>query len=312
MARIFVEGWDPGYGAPLDPDEALSPAEGTVDPDVETSDWAPRAGVDDGVEAVTFVDGVRRIDARLVLDDPEAGPVPGLCGTFAVGAVRWDRGTPRSEVVDERIERWAVLPPGRTEVFPHVDLHPPFGTTTARDDDPSAPIRALHSAMRLAEAHLAAERSDDGFVVADGPRAELAPRPVVGVVKSHRVLYHDAARNAVVGTLAPGERTPLFTFGGYARYSWYVRLATVAGGHAWAGIVRCEAATALPITEVIAIADRITALLPVVASESHVDPRAPQNLVPIGGLERILRHRMGDRGLVLRRLREATAEQRAS
>ena len=45
-----------------------------------------------------------------------------------------------------------------------------------------------------------------------------------------------------------------------------------------------------------AIADRTAALLPVVGSEPHIDPRAPQNLVPIGALERELRHRMGDPG----------------
>ena len=33
MARIFVEGWDPDYGTPLDQDDALSPAEGSVDTD---------------------------------------------------------------------------------------------------------------------------------------------------------------------------------------------------------------------------------------------------------------------------------------
>jgi hypothetical protein len=36
-----------------------------------------------------------------------------------------------------------------------------------------------------------------------------------------------------------------------------------------------------------------------------VDPRAPQNLVPIAALERELRHRMGDQRLVYRALRAA-------
>ena len=93
MARIFVESWSPEYGAPLDA-ATLAPAEGSVDESVETSAWAPRDGIDDGVERVAFVDGVRRIDARLTIDDPEDGPVPGLCGTFVVGAVRWSRARP--------------------------------------------------------------------------------------------------------------------------------------------------------------------------------------------------------------------------
>jgi hypothetical protein len=54
------------------------------------------------------------------------------------------------------------------------------------------------------------------------------------------------------------------------------------------------------------VADRVTAVLPVVASEPHLDPRAPQNLVPIAALERELRRRLGDPAFVYRALREAT------
>jgi hypothetical protein len=55
------------------------------------------------------------------------------------------------------------------------------------------------------------------------------------------------------------------------------------------------------------IADRCAAVLPTVGSEPHIDPRAPQNLVPIAALERHLRHLLGDAGLVLRSLRSALA-----
>ncbi|HEX6844824.1 MAG TPA: hypothetical protein VF235_06870, partial [Actinomycetota bacterium] len=193
-----------------------------------------------------------------------------------------------------------------------VALDPPYATTTTPDHDPTGLVRTLHSAMRRAEGHAASTVAADRFVLADGPLNELAPQPAVGVVKTHRVTYLSAPRNAVVGALASGQRTPLFTIADYKRYSWYVRLAVVLGGHSWSGIVRCEAAGALPFAEVVAIADRTAAVLPLVASEPHVDPRAPQNLVPIGALERALRHRMGDPGLVLRALREAVVEREAS
>jgi hypothetical protein len=42
------------------------------------------------------------------------------------------------------------------------------------------------------------------------------------------------------------------------------------------------------------------------ASDSSKDSRAPQNLYPIGGLERELRHRLGDPKLLYRALREAS------
>jgi hypothetical protein len=268
-------------------------------------------GVDDGVESIAFVDGVRRIDARLTIDDP-LGPVPGLCGTFAVGAVRWDRAAPRSVVADERVERWAVLAGGRPESFPAVDLQPPYETLTIADRDADALLWALQSRMRAAEGQLATELASEAFVFADGPLNELGPHQVVGTVKSHRVTYLSPERTVVVSRLGVGERTPLFAIKDFGRYSWYVRLGSVPDGHAWSGIVRCEASAHLPLETVRRIADRTAALLPMLASEPHIDPRAPQNLVPIGALERALRHRMGDPGLVYRALRAAVAVRRAS
>ena len=138
----------------------LAPAEGSVDDTVETTSWAPRDGVDDGIEQVAFVDGVRRIDARLTIDDPTDGPVPGLCGTFAVGAVRWEPRRGPSEVADERVERWAVLAGGRAEIFPVVDLQPPYETITIPDHDGDALVNACRRRMRAAEGHLAARVAD--------------------------------------------------------------------------------------------------------------------------------------------------------
>jgi hypothetical protein len=199
----------------------------------------------------------------------------------------------------------AVLAGGRGERFPPVALDPPYGTTTTPDHDPAGLIRVLHSAMRAAEGRVASALAAECFVIADGPLNELAPRPAVGYVKSHRVLYLSHERNRTVAALGPGQRSPLFTISGYTRYSWYVRLAKAPGGHSWSGIARCEASNRLPLSEVVILADRTAALLPILASEPHLDPRAPQNLVPIGALERTLRHRMGDLRLVERALREA-------
>jgi hypothetical protein len=312
MARMFVEGWAPEYGAPLDPDEQLAPAEGSVDVGVEVTDWAPLEGTDDAAGDVAFVDGVRRVDARLLLDDPVTGPVPGICGSFAVGATLWHRAERRSEVVGVRVERWAVLAGGRPEQLPAVDVHPGFRTTTCPTDDPSHLVKELHTQMRRAEGETASTLAADAFVIADGPLNQLAPLPVVGHIKSHRVTYLPPEQNAVVAELAPGQRTPLFTIADYRRYSWYVRLAMLRDGHSWTGIVRCEASGRLPKADVVATADRTAAILPLVASEAHLDPRAPQNLVPVGALERELRHRMGDRGLVYRALRAAVMEREAS
>ena len=68
---------------------------------------------------------------------------------------------------------------------------------------------------------------------------------------------------------------------------------------------RCECSANLPVSAAAAIADQVTAALPRFASEPHKDGRAPQNLYPIAGLERDLRHRLGDPQVLYRALRLA-------
>jgi len=311
MARLFVEPWDPGYGSPMEADAHLAPAESSIDANVETANWAPIDGVDDGIRDIAFVDGVRRIDARVTIDDP-SGPVPGICGTLAVGATHWNREVPSSEVRDVRIERMAVLGSGRAEIFPPVALQPGYTTVAIADTDPDHLIGEIHDRMRRLEGETATRLAAEGcFVVADGPLHALSAQTTVGYVKSHRVTYLPAEKNSVVAALEPCQRTPLFTLSEYQRYSWYLRLARITGGHSWTGIVRCEASGGLPLAQVRVIADRTAAVLPLTASAGHIDPRAPQNLVPIGALESELRHQMGDPMLVNRALREAVMEETA-
>jgi hypothetical protein len=54
-----------------------------------------------------------------------------------------------------------------------------------------------------------------------------------------------------------------------------------------------------------ALADRATRTLQRFASEPHKEPRAPQNLYPIAGLERELRRRLGDQQVIYRALRRS-------
>ncbi len=104
MGQLFVEGWAPEYGSPYEADDALADRD-KVDETVEVDGpWAPIAGVDDGIEVVALVDGVRRIDARLTIDEP-GGPIPGICGSYGVGAVIWDRVRPASTFGEMLIER---------------------------------------------------------------------------------------------------------------------------------------------------------------------------------------------------------------
>jgi hypothetical protein len=157
------------------------------------------------------------------------------------------------------------------------------------------------------EAALATEE-DTELIVVDGPlRGALEQQCRVGYVKTHHVSYLPDEIEGVVGKLAPGQRTPLFlTLGRWGRFCWYVRLPGGVG-HAWAGVVRCETTADCEVGAAVKVADIVTKALPRFASVSHKDPRAPQNLYPIAGLERDLRRRLGDPALLYRDLRVAAA-----
>jgi hypothetical protein len=104
---------------------------------------------------------------------------------------------------------------------------------------------------------------------------------------------------------AAGITAPAFTMGtSWRRTSWYLQLPRTSGVP-WSGVVRLECSADLPLPEVTRLGDLTASLLPPLASAPHKDPRAPQNLVPIGGLERELRHRLGDQHVLYRALRGA-------
>jgi hypothetical protein len=186
-----------------------------------------------------------------------------------------------------------------------------FEAVTGAESTPIAPVQGRQSAMRRAEAELAERLGAEADVVLlDGPLTFLTTSgPVLGYVKRLLRTYLPAGPSALLRTLAVGERTPIFLVvakrGTRPRYSWYARIA--AGRvieSALAGVVRLEALGGLGLGDVQALADTTARYLPRFASDASHDPRAPQNLYPIGGLEAHLRHRLGD-ALVIRRAIES-------
>ena len=309
MSQVFVESWDPSYGTPLSPDDELAPTEGQVRTDVEVEVWSePLPGVDDGVERVAFVDGIRRVEARLTVESDTGRPISGICGAYGVGATVWDRIERHSTFSHELIERISVTGGGELHQLPPAGVAS-FTAASVTGLDPADLIQYFHGEMRRAEGKLIAQLSDEGlFVVGDGPVNDTRPRDVVGFIKTHRVSYLEGDESELIGRLRPGFRTPLFVIGAtgnFARYTWYQRLADSEFGHDWYGVVRCEVSASLGLADAQRLADRTAALLPGLAAEPHIDPRAPQNLVPIGALEKYLRHLLGDQGLVYRSLRKA-------
>jgi hypothetical protein len=179
--------------------------------------------------------------------------------------------------------------------MPVADLSPP---------NLDSHVRRCREDLEVEVAHAAA-RAD--LMLVDGHvRQRETIAGAVGYLKSHQVQYLEPEQAAIVGLLAPGQRTPLFLIDTpWPRYSWYLRLPG-GEGHAWAGVVRCEASVSQSPAKAAALADVVAATIPRFASQPHKDPRAPQNLYPIAGLGRDLRRRMGERALLLRALQKAS------
>lgn len=315
---MWVEAWSPEYGASFELSGPASASEEEVSPYVETGTWAPIRPPERPLPPVAFVDGVSRVDARAFLEasDGGQGTVPGLCGSVGIGCVTTNG---RSAFGPSSVRRAVVFGGGATASLPPVSGGPCalgsllYESRSVQGSRPEEVRLGLESCRAEVEAELARDLARDGWlVIADGALGVLEPLSIVGFIKSHQRAYLGPSLEPVVRALGAGERTPVFAFGMIRpRYSWYVRLADCPGQHPWAGIARCEVTAAVSLGRAVELADVTARHLPRFASKPYWDTRAPQNLVPIAGLERRLWHLLGDRELVYRRLRSALAAQRA-
>lgn len=303
--QFTVDPWDPTYGIANEVDP-LELTAATVNPDVEfpKDNWAPLEPSLGTVSSVLFVDGVRRVDARVWIDDQTGSPHPAICASYAGGAVRCDGQARVGPVV---LRRGLFTSFGQAEpVFTSVGEFP---VRQAAADTVEALSLALQEDMAQAEqaateeacAQLAAD-----MVLVDGPvRGRQHLSHAVGYIKTHHVAYLPPELHRVVGLLQPGQRTPLFLLGTtWSRLTWYIRLPGSSDAP-WSGVVRCECSPSIAVAGACSLADLVTATLPTYASEPYKEARAPQNLYPIAGLERELRRRLGDASLIYRALRSA-------
>lgn len=309
--RVLLDPWEPDYeGAIQLAGDDEQPAD--VDLQVELGSWVAvlPASVTPSPR-IFFVDGVRRIEHRILVES-EARTLFGLLGSFAVGATRV---TSRAEVVGEEIRRITVVGGGfeltRWEFrLPAGGATLSFDALAVAENTPESPLQGLQNSMREREAALAKSLSaDDSLVFLDGPLTFFTATklPVVGFVKRLLRSYLPPEKALLLRNLQVGQRTPLFLIKEtrHQRYSWYTRIGSGRViDSTLTGIVRLETSSSLDFELVRRLADLSTAVLPRFASSPVRDPRAPQNLYPIGGLENALRHRLGDT-LVIRRAIEA-------
>ena len=290
--RIAIEEWEPEL-SPSGPSAELEPSEAAVDAAVELapSGWKPIRPTAPPVKNILFVDGVRRIDALVWITGEDDVTHPGLCASYAAGVVEAGE---RAEVREVRVRRG---------LFTSASV-PNLRTSAGRYE--RTPGRIDQGLRKLETEVLSGTERASGLTVVDGPLSAHHPKQAtLGYIKSHRVTYLPEDLTPTTHALAAGERTPLFlTTTSWSRYSSYLRLPGERT-HPWAGIVRIEISADARLEEAKRLADIAAATLPRYASVPFKDPRAPQNLFPIGGLERELKHRLGERALVHRALRSA-------
>jgi hypothetical protein len=320
---MFVDAWDPSYGASMegggDGDGPASASSAQVETDVElpAAQWAP-LDVAVGVrrpDVVLLVDGVRRNDAGLWTAEEDGASYAGLAASYAAGVVRCDLRRGVAELAGARVARglFTASPSAGDVVAGSVTYTVRRIEGAGEASKLPAAVQAPLTALEIDVSAAARDTGSDGtdLLVVDGPLRNRRQLPrTIGYVKTQQKQYLPAALTSVVTSLRPGQRTPVFKLGTiWGGWSWYLRLPGGSGAP-WAGIVRIECSPDLTAEDAIGLAELSAATLPHFASSSYKDPRAPQNLVPIAGLERRLRGLLGDARVLHRALTLATARTR--
>ena len=320
--RIALDPWGSDYASQLAALYEMDTEDTSVqalDEEIEERPWVPVTPLPATVPAVTaVVDGVMRSDASAMVIEGERRALA-LFGSYATGAVIINS---QVQITQDQVVRLFIAgsnwpEPDNVKVPVGNDLSLCYQGLSSKADSYDKLREELISEMRQSEAQVAeALSAPDSLILADGNLKFFSgASSVVGVIKTIHRMYLDPKRAAILERLQPGERTPLFRIvsgrksngrqsDGYNVLTCYLRLAQPQLIELpFAGLVRLEVNAALdkkavPLLEQAAV--KVFAL----ASHAPKDPRAPQNLIPVGGLERQLRRKLGDPQLILRRIKQ--------
>jgi hypothetical protein len=305
---LRIDPWAPAYESALRIDDERAPT-AQVDPFVETEDWRPiQPEPSPCPETVVFVDGVQRVETRLIGDE-DGRLVYGAFVSIAAGAAIVRNGG--SCIAPQPAQRIIALGGGSCCEPQSVEC----GTATltfACESTPDRGVDGWHKAVdtirRDAEKRLGQEMVNAGYplVIVDG-RLSFQPTShslAVGLSKSIRTVYLQSPQSEILSALEPGTRTPIFSIPyEHPVYSWYLRLASPRPiDHPLAGLVQVETMAGVGAEQAVRLADLTAANLPQFASASAWDPRAPQNLYPVSALEERLRHELGDHEWIRRHI----------
>ena len=336
--NLRLDPWASEYNTAYHAEAVLTEQRDNVDTSLECDTWAPitpKAPDTLPFDTLLFMDGTRRLEARVLLEDELKQIAFGAIGSYGVGVIDCcPEGRRRAAHLDlseclgvTAIRRICALSGGYElaafDVAPNLKtqlgmLNYQVITTHERDAD--AVVRRLQFEMLKAESQLASRLVDtfpDALIISDGPRPRMGGvENVVGYVKTIHQVKINEAQLETVRHLEAGQRSPLYLVSGDDKsqqlFEWFLRLRDP---NPWlyslAGIVRLQAhAGSHPkqrLKETQTLADWLALTLPKFASRQHQDPRAPQQLLPVRALESELKRRMGDAGVVRRRITQYLA-----
>lgn len=315
LKRLTFDPRPPAYDSVTE----ATPADDTsvvVDDAIECAEWRGITPPDGTFPPPAFVDGVQRIDARFAADG-DGWPIPGVLASYAAGGMCPSSADPLRLPLVERV---AVLARGARpgKIVARISSgEVMWQPASAPGDDADALSSAVMHLRADLEAKVVRRLSTehDGLTVADGRLPPDMGGNVVGLIKTlHTMPITDPAKLDVLASLRRGQRSPLFLRRRSDReyYAWFVCLRTAARyEHPFSGLALLEM-DAESRDEAVRAANATAALLPRYASTPQRDARAPQNLLPVGQLERALRHRLGDALFVHRLLREAFSREDVS
>lgn len=293
----------------------ISADEGVIEDAVEHEEWRPlRPRPHQPPRTLAFIDGVERREKRLSAEG-EGRFVPGMLASFAAGTV-WPgkaKGACAAQVQRRLITGAGITAPALTLRSSTAAMT--YTPVSSPETDFEGLGKTLNQLRADLEARLVHQLQGEGagVIIVDGRLPPDAEAPAVGLIKTPHILPSVVSRHfEVLAAIEAGERSPVFIRRRSDRpfYCWFVGLQTPGPADvALSGLALLEMSGSTPQTEVVEIADWSAAMLPSFASKAYQDDRAPQNLLPVGVLERELRHLLGDPDLVHRMAVEAFARE---
>lgn len=296
---------------------------------VETDHWRPIDGKPVKRMKIGFIDGVRRTENMVYVEDPEEMlVVEGAFVSVGAGAITLEFG--RLNTLEEAfkrtiVKRYFLLRENINSAQPKLRFITSAGTIefevkhTKKELSPF--VNDLMANLEALVAESVYKEGEAELLITDGTLHFNVKRkglPFIGYVKKHKRIYLYPEHYEVLRKLKVGQRTPLVLIHSqptteengktdkFDKLTWYVKLSE---GEGISSVARLEVPAEIGVEKAIELADLSAYIVPKFASVEFSDKRAPQNLIPIRYLENYLRRHLGCQSLIRKLIAEKMLKQ---